>query len=153
MYKKVLVPIMGNFSEDLAEHAIDLIDGRDVDLFVVYVIDGSVPFLTPKNIKKAMAIELKKRGKCFLEEFENILNLSENKNISLEKILTEGKPAEEIVRIAKEKCIDVIVMGTGKSIVDKHLLGSVSDEVVHFAPCTILLVRTIENKACENPNS
>ncbi|WP_432704139.1 universal stress protein [Methanothermobacter thermautotrophicus] len=28
-------------------------------------------------------------------------------------------------------------------MVDKHLLGSVSEKVVHYAPCTIHLVRTV----------
>jgi len=57
--------------------------------------------------------------------------------------MTEGNPAVEIVKTAADENVDVIVMGTGKSIVDKHLLGSVSEKVVHSAPCTILLVRTI----------
>ena len=149
MYKKVLVPIMGKYSEDLAEHTMDLIDGCDVDLIVLYVIDDSVPFLTPKKIKDAMVIELKKKGKHFLDEFESILCLSKNKNIFFKELIIEGKPAEEIVRVANEECVDVIVMGTGKSIADKHILGSVSDEVVRFAPCIVHLVRTIENKNCE----
>ena len=152
MYSKVLVPIMGKFNECLAEHTIDLINGRDVSLTALYVIDDSVPFLTPRNIKEAMISELKKRGKSCLDDFEKIMDLSENKNITFKKTLAKGKPAEEIVRIAKEECTDVIVMGTGKSIVDKHLLGSVSEEVVHFSPCTILLVRTIESKTCEIPD-
>lgn len=149
MYQKILVPIMGKYSEKLAENTIDLIDNRNVEVIGLYVIDDSAPFLTPKKIKEVMAIELKKKGEVFLNEFGTVLDLSTNANISYKKMLLKGNPAEEIIRIAKEECVDVIVMGTGKSIVDKHLLGSVSEEVVHFAPCTIHLVRTIENKSCE----
>ncbi|KZX15826.1 putative universal stress protein [Methanobrevibacter cuticularis] len=144
MYKKILVPIMGKYSDELIEHALDLIDRRDVDLYVLYVVDSSVPFLTPKNIKKSMLVELRAKGGYFLDEFEDILDLSENPNISLTKILKEGKPAEIIVKFAEEENIDVIVMGTSKNIVAKHFLGSVSEEVVHFAPCTIHLVRTFD---------
>jgi len=149
MYNKVLVPIMGKYCKELVESTLDLINGRDIELIALYVVDDSVPFLTPKNIKEAMVIELKAKGELFLNEFEERIDLENNKNISLKKKLMEGRPAELIVKIAKEECIDVIVMGTGKSIVDKHLLGSVSEEVVHFSPCTIHLVRTIENKECE----
>jgi len=152
MYNKVLVPIMGKYCKELVESTLDLINGRKIELIALYVVDDSVPFLTPRNIKETMVIELKAKGKLFLNEFEEMVDLKNNKNISFKKILTEGNPAEEIVRIAKEECIDVIVMGTGKSIVDKHLLGSVSEEVVHFSPCTIHLVRTIENKECETRN-
>lgn len=153
MYSKVLVPIMGKYSKELVESTLDLINGREVELTIIYVVDDSVPFLTPKNIKETMVTELKAKGEIFLNEFEEMLDLENNKNISLKKKLMEGKPAELIVKTAEDYCVDVIVMGTGKSIVDKHLLGSVSDEVVHFAPCTIHLVRTIENKACKNQDS
>ena len=153
MYSKILVPIMGQYNEDLAEHTLELIDRYGVDVIALYVVDGKVPFLTPKNIKEAMVIELRKRGKQFLNDFENLLDLPEHESISLKKLLLEGKPAEEIIKIAKNECVDVIVLGTGKSLVDKHILGSVSDEVVHHAPCTIHLVRTIENKACQTEDS
>ena len=56
--------------------------------------------------------------------------------------MREGSPADEIVKVAEEEGVDLIVLGTGKNIVDKRLLGSVSEKVVHSAPCTILLVRT-----------
>ncbi|MBI4814402.1 MAG: universal stress protein, partial [Methanobacterium sp.] len=49
---------------------------------------------------------------------------------------------DEIVKVAEDEGVDLIVLGTGKNIVDKRLLGSVSEKVVHSAPCTILLVKT-----------
>ena len=57
-------------------------------------------------------------------------------------IMKEGSHADEIVKVAEDEGVDLIVLGTGKNIVDKRLLGSVSEKVVHSAPCTILLVRT-----------
>ena len=152
MYQKILVPIMGKYSEELVEGTINLINDRNVEVIGLYVVDDSVPFLTPKKIKEIMAIELKERGEVFLNEFEKLLDLPKNDNLSFKKMLLKGNPAEIIVKIAEENCVDVIVMGTGKSIVDKHLLGSVSEEVVHFAPCNIHLVRTIENKVCKTEN-
>jgi len=149
MYKTVLVPIMGNYTRELVESTLDLIGERFVDLIVLYVVDDSVPFLTPKSIKELMVSDLKAKGETFLNDFEKAIDLENNKNISLKKILMEGKPAEVIVKLAEDKCADVIVMGTGKSIVDKHLLGSVSEEVVHFAPCTIHLVRTVSGGTCK----
>lgn len=149
MYSKVLVPIMGKYGEEMAESTLDLINDREFEIIALYVVDDSVPFLTPKSIKKTMVEELRVKGKLFLNEFEKILKLENHPNISIKKMLLEGKPADLIIDIAKKECVDVIVMGTGKSIVDKHLLGSVSEEVVHFAPCTIHLVRTIEEGVCK----
>ncbi len=63
------------------------------------------------------------------------------KGIKFKKVLLEGNPAEEIVKTAENENVDLIVMSTGKSRVDKHLLGSISEKVVHSAPCSVLLVR------------
>ena len=144
MYRNVLVPIMGKYTEELIESTLDLIDGREVELIALYVADDSVPFLTPRHIKKEILVELKSRGETFLNQFEKMLDLEKNNNITLKKELLEGDPADLIVQTAEKNCSDVIIMGTGKSIIDKHLLGSVSEKVVHLAPCTIHLVRTIE---------
>jgi nucleotide-binding universal stress UspA family protein len=54
----------------------------------------------------------------------------------------EGDPASEIIKTAEKEDVDIIVVGTGKSKIDKHLLGSVTEKVVHSAPCTVLLVKT-----------
>lgn len=53
-----------------------------------------------------------------------------------------GYPAEQIVRIAEDEDIDLIVMGSrGLSEWKALLLGSVSDHVLHHAPCSVLVVR------------
>lgn len=53
-----------------------------------------------------------------------------------------GRPFLEIVRYAKEKSIDLIVLGThGRSGLVQALLGSVAEKVVRKAPCPVLTVR------------
>jgi nucleotide-binding universal stress UspA family protein len=54
----------------------------------------------------------------------------------------QGLPHEEIVRCARERGIDLIVMGThGRRGVVHALLGSVAEKVVRNAPCPVLTVR------------
>ena len=56
--------------------------------------------------------------------------------------LEEGHPASAIARIAAEEGCDLILMGTrARSDLSGLLLGSVSHQVVHEAPCPVLLVR------------
>lgn len=56
--------------------------------------------------------------------------------------LEEGHPAETIVRVAAEEGCDLILMGTrARSDLSGLLLGSVSHQVVHEAPCPVLLIR------------
>ncbi|GAB4143495.1 MAG: universal stress protein [Planctomycetaceae bacterium] len=54
----------------------------------------------------------------------------------------QGPPFLEIVRYAKEKDVDLIVMGThGRSGLSHMLMGSVAEKVVRKAPCPVLTVR------------
>ena len=53
-----------------------------------------------------------------------------------------GDPADAIVRMAEEREVDLIVMGThGRTGLQHVLLGSVAEKVVRLAPCPVLTVR------------
>lgn len=60
----------------------------------------------------------------------------------VDRVIRMGTPFVEIVRYAKEKEIDLIVMGThGRTGVVHALIGSVAEKVVRKAPCPVLTVR------------
>jgi nucleotide-binding universal stress UspA family protein len=64
-------------------------------------------------------------------------------SISIEKLLVEGDPGKEILRLAAEKKADLIVMGThGWTGLTRLLMGSVAEAVVRKAPCAVLTVKT-----------
>jgi nucleotide-binding universal stress UspA family protein len=55
--------------------------------------------------------------------------------------LTEGDPSHEIVKRAREDGISLVVLGThGRSGVERLLLGSVTERVLHRAACPVLAV-------------
>lgn len=142
MYEKILVSTTGEYLDEIIEHTFDLVHGRPMEVTGLYVVDTSVPFLTPSRVKEMMVTELKENGEEVLNSMGKEFQKPDNAMIKFQPMLVEGDPASEIVKIAEEKNVDVIVMGTGKSKIDKHLLGSVSEKVVHSAPCTILLIRS-----------
>lgn len=54
-----------------------------------------------------------------------------------------GPPVDEIAKYAKEHNIDLIVQGThGRRGVKHMLLGSVAENIVRYAPCPVLTVRS-----------
>ena len=58
-----------------------------------------------------------------------------------------GRPFVEIVRYAREKTCDLIVIAThGRGGVMHALMGSVSEKVVRKAPCPVLTVRSGEHE-------
>ncbi len=60
----------------------------------------------------------------------------------VETLIVEGDPAQEIVRTAKVRMADAIVIGSrGLNYLEGLLLGSVSHKVVQAAECTCVVVR------------
>ena len=57
-------------------------------------------------------------------------------------VFLEGDPATEIARFAADANIDLIVMGThGRTGLERMLLGSVAEQTLRSAPCSVLVVK------------
>lgn len=62
--------------------------------------------------------------------------------IEVESVLVRGDAATEIINYIKEKKIDLVVVGSrGLSQVRGWLLGSVSRKLIHYAGCSVLIVK------------
>ena len=58
--------------------------------------------------------------------------------------VTVGKPAEEILQVARDEAVDLIVMGThGRTGLRHVLLGSIAETVVRTAPCPVFTVKAM----------
>src|SRR5688572_20762627 len=62
--------------------------------------------------------------------------------VTYEHRLVTGDPATEIVRLAKEEDVDLIVMGThGRTGLRRMLMGSVAEAVVRHAECPVFTLK------------
>jgi nucleotide-binding universal stress UspA family protein len=53
-----------------------------------------------------------------------------------------GAPDERLIEAAKEWAADLIIIGShGRGFWGRMLLGSITDSLVHHAPCSVLVVR------------
>ena len=79
-----------------------------------------------------------------------VLTPQDAKAVQAEYVLRAGGasgPYLEIVRYAKERDIDLIIVGThGRGFVAHMLMGSVAERVVRTAPCPVLTVRHPERE-------
>lgn len=83
--------------------------------------------------------KLKKEAEAFLENFKKI---GEEIGIKLETQLVVGKPAEEIVKIAREDDLIIMAYHDKTKGFDRILEKSVSKDVIRNAPCSVLVVKS-----------
>jgi len=77
---------------------------------------------------------------------QDLDKLAQDCAVNLPSVTTHcrvGFPPDEILRVARDEDVDLIVMGThGWTGVKHFLLGSVAERVVRTAECPVLIVRT-----------
>jgi nucleotide-binding universal stress UspA family protein len=67
--------------------------------------------------------------------------LAKKSGVPVERKFIEGHPAEEILKVAEDTPMDVIVIGSiGKTGMSKFLLGSVADKVVRHSRVPVLVI-------------
>lgn len=71
-----------------------------------------------------------------------------DKSVRYEHRLVLGSPAHEIIRVAQQENVGLIVMSThGRTGLKRLLMGSVAETVVRRAPCPVLVYRAPEGEA------
>ena len=125
-------------SEDASLQALDLARGLKAELLIVSVIDPrslrlpggrfGIRVDQVRTGREAAAQELVSRGRAA--------------GVRVTFLIWEGEPGESIVDAARSEHVDFVVVGShGRGSVGRFFLGSVSDHVVHNAPCPVVVVR------------
>ena len=130
--------------EIVINRAIDLSQRDQAKLSIIHVVD-SLPITDigygadmPFNLD--LTTELIDNAKKRLREMGQKLNIPEQ-----QQWLEMGSPKTEIVRIATENQVDLIVIGSHGRHGLALLLGSTANGVLHYAPCDVLAVRLQDN--------
>ncbi|MGO0122601.1 universal stress protein [Desulfothermobacter acidiphilus] len=150
MYNKILVAVDGSENSLRAvREAGRLAEGNpEAEIILITIvppIDSTFAYstwFTPQEVQsqeKKVIDALLARAEEIIKEAEEIAK--EVASGTVRSVVQVGDPAQALVAYAdKEKC-DVIVMGKrGRGVIRELLLGSVSNKVIHLAPCPVLLV-------------
>jgi nucleotide-binding universal stress UspA family protein len=78
----------------------------------------------------------------YQEGFNRIVAKAREKGIAIETEIAVGHPAEQIIHRAETGKIDLVVLGRrGTSLFEKWILGSVSERVLRYAHCPVMVIR------------
>jgi universal stress protein A len=75
-------------------------------------------------------------------ELPKIAACDECAGLNVEEVIVHGDAASEIVRVAAERGVDLIVISShGRTGLGRMLFGSTAESVVRHAPCPVLVVK------------
>lgn len=124
------------------DYAISLAQDYKAKLILLYVIqDISIAeWYIPSSISAAdLVADMQKSAS---KEMEKWAAEAGGKAPGVESLIQRGVPFVEIIRTAKERKADLLVIGThGRTGIDHMLFGSTAEKVVRKSPCPVLTVR------------
>ena len=147
---KILIATDGSeHSEAAVETASSIFSRRkDISVKVVSAYEtpaaiAAEPFSVPADVfQEVVDMERTKsenRTICAISVFRK---RAESADIQLSSCVGLGRPASVIIDVAGDWDADLIIVGShGSGLWKRTMLGSVSDAVVHHAPCSVLVVR------------
>jgi universal stress protein A len=142
-YRNILVAI--DFSpenRDILDRAVDLAGKTAARLTLLHVVEYaefaySGDLVAPEELVIDEEMAAKAR--------QQLTGLAEERDLGETDIVVEmGTPKREIVRVAEQRDVDLIVLGSHGRHGLQLLLGSTANGVLHLAKCDVLAVRVGE---------
>ncbi|TFH07733.1 MAG: universal stress protein [Candidatus Atribacteria bacterium] len=142
-FKKILCPT--DFSEPACKAiraAGELAETFSAELILIHVV-GPVPVLeTPTGLAGFdVAAYQRELSDSAQSSLQMRLETHIPKSVNARSLVVHGEAAHEIVRVANEEGVDLIVVSThGESGWRHRIFGSVTEKVIRHAACPILTV-------------
>lgn len=113
------------------------------ELMLVHVVSPVAPVAGEGYISPKMYEEIAASSRAWAQkQLDKLVAKAKTSGVRAKGSVLEGSAHEQVVRFARSKHADLIVMGThGRSGLAKLFLGSVAGRVVAAAPCPVLTVR------------
>ena len=138
MYNHILIPLENSSADStILTHIKPLARLTGAKLLLVHVADGWVA----RNFNQLQLAESQemKEDRVYLEKRQRELI---DEGFSCEAMLALGEPSDEIIKLAREKDVDLIAMTThGHRFISDVLYGATADKVRHAVEIPVLLVR------------
>ncbi len=138
MYHHILIPLENSpADETILAHIKPLARMTGARLLLVHVADGWVA-RNFDQLKLAESEEMK-QDRLYLEKRNRELAAE---GFPCDAVLALGEPSDEIIKLAREKDIDLIAMTThGHRLIGDILHGATADKVRHEVDVPVLLLK------------
>ncbi len=142
--KRILVPIDGSdYSMRAAKYAIEIAKLQNAEIFCIHIIQK-----LPYNYESVgSAIEqyienIKIQARSWFNKITEMAKIEGIRSITTEIFIDVRSITDSIINYASDKSIDIIILGTkGRTGLQRVLLGSVANGVLHHSHCAVLIVR------------
>jgi nucleotide-binding universal stress UspA family protein len=113
-------------------------------IICIYVLEPMVPAVGYTGLADPMPIaDISEQLEDSAErELPQVVHCEELRGLEVEEVITHGDAAAEIVRVASEREVDLIVIAShGRTGFGRIIFGSTAEAVVRHARCPVLVVK------------
>lgn len=140
--QRILCPV--DFSEATPfaiSPAVSLATEYDADFIVLHVLNFPYPHVGNLGPAFDLTAYYDQMEEEALRRLQELVDEETREYVSPQALVRRGTPYQEIVRVARDEEVDLVVLPThGRTGVDRLLFGSVAEKVVRLAPCPVLTV-------------
>lgn len=137
MFRKILVAYDTSEQAEAAfAHGLELAARLQAELLVLSIARPPEP---PTRVELEAVLDHAREH--YEAAFTRLRALAAQRGVAVRTAVEVGHPAEQIVRVAERDHSELIVMGRrGKTQFQRWMLGSVSERVLRYAHCPVLVV-------------
>ena len=136
----LLTTDLSDTSKTAVAPAMTLARRFDAKIILVYVADLMPPLIVTSAAFDLSDLDRQQRAMAH-EQLARFAATTFGSDVEVEMVVAQGVPHTEIVELAKNLRVDVIVIAThGGGFLSHLVLGSTTERVLRQAPCPVLVV-------------
>jgi nucleotide-binding universal stress UspA family protein len=139
--KILVVNWMTQYCQKTFHYAVSLSAKYGAELSIIHVIDTL--WLQGWNLPTMSQEESREKDmKKVNAELDYLIGSEAKKGVKIKKIIKEGDPIEEILKVIGEEKIDLVILRAHEeSRIEHFLVGSSNDAIIRKMPCSIFRKR------------
>ena len=138
-YREILLAVdITEGSEKIAERARDVAERYGAEVILLHVVE----YVPVEPMGEALLPAVQIEGELIERATRRIAELAQKTGLErAERIVQAGNIKAELVRVAMDRGVDLIVLGSRERHGLSIMFNQTEDTILHAAPCDVLAVR------------